>query len=67
MNWGIYAEQATVKDQAGWLTKQSVCLSLWEIRESEHRRLEPWSSETNDFKTDTCHLPSLPLGIIRIG
>ena len=42
---------------------------LWEIGESEDRGFESGdgSSQTNDFKSDTCCFPSLVLSIIRIG
>ena len=34
---------------------------FWEIRESEPCEFELWSSQTNDFKIDTCHFLVLAL------
>ena len=34
--------------------------------ESRPHDFEPWLSQTNEFKIDTCHIPSLAFGIIRI-
>ena len=28
--------------------------SFWEVKETEPHRFEPWLSQTNDFKIDTC-------------
>ena len=40
-----------ISDKMGWQNEKSL---LWEIRESEPRRFELWSSQTNDLKIDTC-------------
>ena len=48
-------------NQSWWLNEYSTRLPFWEIGESVRRGFEsgprcfkPWSSQTNDFKIDTC-------------
>ena len=40
--------------------EQSTHLLFWQIGKSESRWLEPWSSQTNHFKIDTCHFQARP-------
>ena len=66
------------KLQSGWPNELSMRLPFWEIRECNNYGFESgacvgWLDlvsnlvESNDFKIDTCFLPSQVLGIIRIG
>ena len=48
-------------ERVGWPNEYSAHLPFWEIGESEGhgfesgtRRFETWSSQTKDFKIDTC-------------
>ena len=43
------------EDQMGWPHEVSVRLPFWEIRLFGPHDFEPWSSQTNDLKIDTCH------------
>ena len=63
-NENLTSHRTTSKNnQMGWPNEQSTRLPCWKIRESEPRgfksrpcRFEPWSSQINGFKIDTCHL-----------
>ena len=44
----------TEHDQTGWPNEYRVCLPFWETGESERYMFEPWWSQTNDLKIDTC-------------
>ena len=43
-----------VVNQMACPNELSVRLPFWEIRESEPREFEPWSSQTNGLNIDTC-------------
>ena len=37
-----------------WPNEQSIRLPVWEIGGFGPRRFEPWSSQTNELKIDSC-------------
>ena len=42
-------------------------IPFWEIGKCEGRGFKSGSSQTDDFKIDTCHFTNLVFSIIRIG
>ena len=53
-----------VEIKSGWLNEYSAHLPFWEIEESEDHGFETWSSETKDYKIDTCRFLAERLALL---
>ena len=53
--------------ETGWPNEQNIYLPFWKIGESEPRSFKPRSSQTNDFKIDTCRFLARHLALLGQG